>query len=135
MRLLSLLLVFLLAYIEISLFIEIADVLGIAFTAFLVIFAFCAGIKLMHNWCIIGLAQIHQNLFYGASCDREIAKSFSLVLASLLLIIPGFFTDFLSLLLLLPSIQKLLTLWIIKHLKFYRFYGFNQYGNTNTFDG
>lgn len=50
----------------------------------------------------------------------------------------GFFTDFLGLLLLLPPVQKLLTLRLIPHLSVYRFGGLGPGGNAatgNTFDG
>ncbi len=42
----------------------------------------------------------------GESPAAEMIKSVSLIIAGLLLLIPGFFTDFLGLLLLLPPVQK-----------------------------
>jgi UPF0716 protein FxsA len=65
-------------------------------------------------------------------------KSVSLVLAGFLLLIPGFFTDFLGLLLLLPAVQKSLTLKLIPHLAVYRTGAWHQQGdaaNGHTFDG
>ena len=67
-------------------------------------------------------------------------KSVSLVIAGFLLLVPGFFTDFLGLLLLLPPIQKRLTLKLMPHLNIVRSGGFNQnnsgpMGGGNTFDG
>ncbi|SUH40288.1 suppresses F exclusion of bacteriophage T7 [Salmonella enterica subsp. enterica] len=47
-------------------------------------------------------------------------KSVSLIIAGLLLLLPGFFTDFLGLLLLLPPVQKHLTLKLLPHLRFSR---------------
>ena len=105
MRWLPLLLIFLLAYIEISIFIKVAAVLGVAVTLLLVVFSSCVGI--------------------------------SLVLAGFLLLIPGFFTDFLGLLLLLPPVQKSLTLKLMPHLSVYRPGGWTggDAANGNTFDG
>jgi UPF0716 family protein affecting phage T7 exclusion len=50
-------------------------------------------------------------------------KSVSLIIAGLLLLLPGFFTDFLGLLLLLPPVQKHLTLKLMPHLRFSRMPG------------
>ncbi len=47
-------------------------------------------------------------------------KSVSLIIAGLLLLLPGFFTDFLGLLLLLPPVQKHLTLKLMPHLRVWR---------------
>ncbi len=46
-------------------------------------------------------------------------KSVSLIIAGLLLLLPGFFTDFLGLLLLLPPVQKHLTVKLMPHLRFF----------------
>lgn len=50
-------------------------------------------------------------------------KSVSLIIAGLLLLLPGFFTDFLGLLLLLPPVQKHLTVKLMPHLRFSRMPG------------
>jgi UPF0716 protein FxsA len=65
-------------------------------------------------------------------------KSVSLIIAGLLLLLPGFFTDFLGLLLLLPPVQKHLTLKLMPHLRFSRTPGggFSAgAGGGSTFDG
>ncbi|MCL6408810.1 membrane protein FxsA, partial [Dickeya dadantii] len=49
MRWLPLLLIFLLAYIEISLFIHVAEVMGVAMTLLLVVFTSCLGVSLVRN--------------------------------------------------------------------------------------
>lgn len=139
MRWLPLALIFLLAYIEISIFIKVAAVLGVLVTLLLVIFSSCVGISLVRNQGIKTFMQMQQKLAAGESPAAEMVKSVSLVLAGFLLLIPGFFTDFLGLLLLLPPIQKSLTLKLMPHLNIYRG-GFNQnnsgtMGGGNTFDG
>ena len=57
-------------------------------------------------------------------------KSVSLIIAGLLLLLPGFFTDFLGLLLLLPPVQKHLTMKLMPHLRFSR-----MPGGGETFEG
>lgn len=58
MRWLPLLLIFLLAYIEISLFIQVAEVLGVAMTLLLVVFTSCVGVSLVRNQGKIGRAHV-----------------------------------------------------------------------------
>ncbi|MFA3777140.1 FxsA family protein [Yersinia sp. 1652 StPb PI] len=140
MRWLPLALIFLLAYIEISIFIKVAAVLGVLVTLLLVILSSCVGISLVRNQGIKTFMQMQQKLAAGESPAAEMVKSVSLILAGFLLLIPGFFTDFLGLLLLLPPIQKSLTLKLMPHLNIYRGGGFTHngtgpMGGGNTFDG
>lgn len=135
MRLLPLLVIFLLAYIEISLFIQVAHVLGVFLTLLLVIFTSGVGISLVRNEGMKTLMQIQQKLALGESPAAEMVKSVSLLLAGFLLLLPGFFTDFLGLLLLLPPVQKHLTLKLLPHLTFSRG-GFRAgQGGGATFEG
>jgi UPF0716 protein FxsA len=81
---------------------------------------------------------MQQKMAAGESPAAEMIKSVSLILAGLLLILPGFFTDFLGLLLLLPPVQKLLTMRLLPHLRFNRMPGggfSTGPGNGETFDG
>ncbi|MGK2959784.1 MAG: FxsA family protein [Candidatus Malihini olakiniferum] len=123
MRWLPLFLLFLFAYIEISLFIRVAEVLGIAVTQLLLVFTSCIGIALMRNQGMKIFIQMQQKITARESPAAEMVKSVSLVLASFLLLLPGFFTDFLGLLLLLPPLQKRLTVKLMPHLHIWRCYG------------
>ena len=74
----------------------------------------------------------------GENPAAEMVKSVSLIIAGLLLLLPGFFTDFLGLLLLLPPVQKHLTVKLMPHLRFSRMPGGGfgaSAGGGNTFDG
>lgn len=65
-------------------------------------------------------------------------QSVSLIIAGLLLLLPGFFTDFLGLLLLLPPVQKHLTMKLMPHLRFSRMPGGGFSAGTGggeTFEG
>ncbi|MDO1826405.1 FxsA family protein, partial [Escherichia coli] len=59
----------------------------------------------------------------GENPAAEMIKSFSLIIAGLLLLFPGFFTVFLGLLFLLPPVQKHLTVKLMPHLRFSRMPG------------
>ena len=79
---------------------------------------------------------MQQKLAAGESPAAEMIKSVSLIIAGLLLVLPGFFTDFLGLLLLLPPVQKHLTLKLMPHLRFSRMPGGGfSTGPGNTFEG
>ncbi|WON77253.1 FxsA family protein [Serratia sp. UGAL515B_01] len=138
MRWLPLLLIFLLTYIEISIFIKVAAVLSVAIALLLVVFTSCVGVSLVRNQGMKTFIQMQQKLAAGESPAAEMVKSVSLVLAGFLLLVPGFFTDFLGLLLLLPPVQKSLTLKLMPHLFVFRPTGHGQSGGANhgnTFDG
>lgn len=118
-RWLPLIFLFLLAYIEISLFIAVASVLGVAFTLLLVVLTSCLGVSLVRNQGLKTLGLIQQKLAAGESPAAEMVKSVSLLIAGFLLLLPGFFTDFLGLLLLLPAVQKRLTLKLLPYISLY----------------
>ena len=74
------------------------------------------------------LSLIQQKIQAGESPAAEMIKSVSLVLAGILLVLPGFFTDFLGLLLLLPPVQKLLVSRVLPFIRVYQ-------PRTNPFAG
>ncbi|HDS6473541.1 TPA: membrane protein FxsA [Klebsiella aerogenes] len=130
---------FLYVYVEISIFIQVAHVLGVLLTLILVIFSSVVGMSLVRNQGFKNLMLMQQKMAAGESPAAEMIKSVSLIIAGLLLLIPGFFTDFLGLLLLLlPPVQKLMTLKLMPYLRFSRMPGggFSAgAGNGDTFEG
>lgn len=114
---------FLYVYIEISIFIQVAHVLGVLLTLILVIFTSVIGMSLVRNQGFKNFLIMQQKMAAGESPAEEMIKSVSLIIAGLLLILPGFFTDFLGLLLLLPPVQKHLTMKLLPHLRFSRMPG------------
>ncbi|CAH3983847.1 hypothetical protein AI2699V1_4866, partial [Klebsiella oxytoca] len=138
-RWIPLIAVFLYVYIEISIFIQVAHVLGVLLTLILVIFSSVVGISLVKNQGFKNLMLMQQKMAAGESPAAEMIKSVSLIIAGLLLLLPGFFTDFLGLLLLLlPPVQKHLTLKLMPHLRFSRMPGGGFSAGTgggDTFEG
>ena len=138
MRWIPLIAVFLYVYIEISIFIQVAHVLGVLLTLILVIFSSVVGISLVKNQGFKNLMLMQQKMAAGESPAAEMIKSVSLIIAGLLLLLPGFFTDFLGLVLLLPPVQKHLTVKLMPYLHFNRMPGGGFAGGTTsgqTFDG
>ena len=106
MRWLPFIAIFLYVYIEISIFIQVAHVLGVLLTLVLVIFTSVIGMSLVRNQGFKNFVLMQQKMAAGENPAAEMIKSVSLIIAGLLLLLPGFFTDFLGLLLLLPPVQK-----------------------------
>ncbi len=102
-----------------------------------VIFTSVIGMSLVRNRVLKTFADATK-MAAGESPAAEMIKSVSLIIAGLLLLLPGFFTDFLGLLLLLPPVQKHLTLKLLPHLRFSRMPGGGFSAGTGggeTFDG
>ncbi|PHM70624.1 FxsA family protein [Xenorhabdus kozodoii] len=129
MRWLPLILICLLVYIESVLFVRLASEVGVLLTLLLVILTSCLGVSLVRNQGIKNFISMQQKIAVGENPAEEAVKSVSLVIAGFLLILPGFFTDFLGLLLLLTPVQKLLTAKLLPYIKFYRPNTFNGSGN------
>ena len=131
MRWLPFIAIFLYVYIEISIFIQVAHVLGVLLTLVLVIFTSVIGMSLVRNQGFKNFVLMQQKMAAGENPA-------ALIIAGLLLLLPGFFTDFLGLLLLLPPVQKHLTVKLMPHLRFSRMPGGGFSAGTgggNTFDG
>ena len=128
MRWLPLILICLLIYIEAVIFVHVASAIGVFMTLVLVVLTSCLGVSLVRNQGIRNLSLIQQKIQAGESPAAEMIKSVSLVLAGILLVLPGFFTDFLGLLLLLPPVQKLLVSRVLPFIRVYQ-------PQTNQFAG
>ncbi len=100
-----------------TLFIEVAHALGVIMTLILVIITSCVGISMIRNEGMKNFLIMQQKLAKGENPAAEMVKSVSLIIAGFLLLLPGFFTDFLGLLLLLPVIQKHLTVKLMPWLR------------------
>lgn len=109
MRWLPFIAIFLYVYIEISIFIQVAHVLGVLLTLVLVIFTSVIGMSLVRNQGFKNFVLRQQKMAAVENPAAEMIKSVSLIIAGLLLLLPGFFTDFLGLLLFMPPVQKHLT--------------------------
>ena len=124
MRWLPFIAIFLYVYIEISIFIQVAHVLGVLLTLVLVIFTSVIGMSLVRNQGFKNFVLMQQKMAAGENPAAEMIKSVSLIIAGLLL--------------LLPRAQKHLTVKLMPHLRFSRMPGGGFSAGTgggNTFDG
>lgn len=106
MRWLPYLLFFAFIWLEISLFMAVAHQLGVLVTLLLLVLTSVVGAALFKNQGIISLGQLQQKLSTNQDPSSELTRSLAIAIAGGLLLIPGFFTDILGALLLLPPVQN-----------------------------
>ena len=85
MRWLPFIAIFLYVYIEISIFIQVAHVLGVLLTLVLVIFTSVIGMSLVRNQGFKNFVLMQQKMAAGENPAAEMIKSVSLIIAGLLL--------------------------------------------------
>ncbi|WOT05580.1 FxsA family protein [Shewanella youngdeokensis] len=99
----TLLLIFVLVPItELSVLIRVGEALGSWTTVGLVIFTAVVGVSLVRSQGVSTLMQVQQKLARGEAPGQEIVEGMMLAVAGLMLLIPGFVTDFMGLILLTP---------------------------------
>lgn len=102
------LLFFIVPLIEIYLLIQVGQVIGALPTILLVIATSVFGAYLLRQQGLSTLARFQNNLRQGQLPANELKEGVFILLGGLLLMTPGFFTDFLGLICLLPPTRKLL---------------------------
>lgn len=98
----------LLPIIEIALFVIIGGEIGVWATLALVMLAAVAGAALIRRQGMLAAHDLQQSLRELRDPARPMAHRSLLSIAGVLLIVPGFFTDFMALLLLFPAMRNLL---------------------------
>lgn len=101
----------LLPIVEIALFVKVGGVIGVLPTVSLVLLAMILGVTLVRQTGLNTLDQLTRDLENGRGDGDRLAHGALKVVAGVLLIIPGFFTDAIALLLLVPPIRTLLIRW------------------------
>ena len=100
--------------IEILLFIKVGERIGAINTILLIIFTAVIGVFFARIQGIRTLKSGFINLYHNKLPVYELFSGASIAIAAVFLIIPGFFTDALGFLLLIPTTRKLLLSIIIK---------------------
>lgn len=94
--------------IEIFLFAEVGDAIGGWNTVALVIITAVVGAWCVRTQGLSTLLAAQQKLHRGQIPAQEAASGIAIVLAGVLLIVPGFLTDFIGFMLLVPPIREML---------------------------
>ena len=103
--------------IEILLFIKIGENIGAINTILLIILTAVVGVYFARVQGIMTIKSGFTNLYQNKLPIYEILSGASIAIAAILLIIPGFFTDILGFLLLIPFTRKLLLFLIMRKKK------------------
>jgi len=102
-------------FIEIAGFIVVGGYIGVLPTLVLLVVAMLVGIILLRIQGRGVVQRIREELEQGRVPDRSLVEGMMLILASILLIIPGFVSDIFGLLLFLPPIRLLLWRFMAKY--------------------
>lgn len=94
--------------IEIGVFIAVGSQIGIGWTLALVVLSFVLGIVLLRRQGFSTLKAAQLEARSGVVPERPIVHGAMIVLAAILLVIPGFVTDIFGLLLFLPPVRDFL---------------------------
>ena len=92
--------------IEIYLLLTVGSYLGVLPTVALIIFTAVLGVVLIRIQGLLTLYRIQEKLRRGEPPAGELLTGAALLLAGALLLLPGFFTDTLGFLLLLPPVRR-----------------------------
>lgn len=106
------LLILALPIIEIALFIMVGGAIGLLPTLAIVILAGIVGMLALRWQGISTLTKLRTSMNGGELPARSVADAMMIGVAGVLLVIPGFFSDILGLLLLLPPVRSALYAWL-----------------------
>ena len=100
-----LLAILLIPLVEIAIFIKVGQAIGVLDTLLLLLAAGVSGALLLRLQGWTTLLRLRQRLASGEAPVRELFDAACLALAGVLLILPGFLSDFVALLLLVPALR------------------------------
>jgi len=103
--------------IEIALFVKSAEAIGVLATVAVAFLAVSAGITILRLQGLAILWRARAQLARGEAPLDEAFDGLCLAAAGFLLVLPGFLTDAMAILLLLPPVRGLLKLWLGRHFR------------------
>ncbi|ABE53711.1 FxsA cytoplasmic membrane protein [Shewanella denitrificans OS217] len=103
--------------VELSVLIEVGDSIGALSTVALVFLTAIVGVSLVRSQGLSTMMQVQQKLARGEAPGKEIVEGMMLAAAGVLLLIPGFVTDFIGLLLLTPFTRSPIAGFLFKRMQ------------------
>jgi len=100
--------------VEIYFLIEVGDVIGAGFTVFMVVLTALIGAALVRYQGFTTLARAQAEMLNSRMPALEVVEGALILLAGALLFIPGFVTDTLGFLLLIPPLRQVMVLRFLK---------------------
>lgn len=114
MAFLIVLIILALPFIEIAVFIAVGDEIGVIPTLILTIATTIIGLKIVRAAGVKQLSQLQNNLRAGEPPIANLCHAALLAAAGFCLLIPGFVTDSVGLLLLIPPVRTGVSLWLLR---------------------
>ena len=102
---------------EIYVLIKVGGFLGAWPTVALVVLTAFVGSALVRSQGLQVLRQFQQRIAQGESPGQQLIEGFMLLVTGVLLVTPGFVTDFLGLLILQPTIRSMVAKYILDNVK------------------
>lgn len=109
-----LLLLIVVPVLEIAVFVQVANAIGVLDTLGVLLLCSIGGLFLVRHQGMGTMARMRAELDAGQVPTGQLADGFWLFVAGLLLLIPGFVTDACGLLLLLPPVRGLAKRWVAR---------------------
>ena len=107
---------FIIPIVEIYLLIEIGSVIGTPATIFAVVFTAVLGAWLLRIQGFSTLRRVQQTAAQGGIPAIEILEGAMLLVSGALLLTPGFFTDAIGFLALIPPLRRSMALWFFQRI-------------------
>lgn len=107
--------------IEIYLLIKVGSAIGALPTILLVVVTAIVGTMLLKQQGLATLNRYQQSIMQGKIPAQELVEGLALVFGGALLLTPGFFTDIVGFLCLIPLTRQSIIRWIMKRAKFKTF--------------
>lgn len=107
---------FIVPLVEIYLLIEVGSIIGAFPTIFAVVFTAVLGAWLLRIQGFSTLRRVQQTAAQGGIPAIELLEGAMLLIAGALLLTPGFFTDAIGFLCLIPPLRRVMALWFFQRL-------------------
>ena len=114
---------------EMIVLIEVGSIIGAIPTVFLVVLTATVGIWLLKLEGMQTWARVQQKLAQGAIPETELLEGVMLIVGGALLLTPGFVTDTVGFICLLPGLRRPIARWMIRQAVFR---SFNTTSNTSS---
>ena len=118
--------------IEIYLLIQVGGILGAWPTVFLVVFTAVLGAWLLRIQGFSTLNRVQGSLARGEIPAIEMLGGILLLLSGALLLTPGFFTDTIGFLMLLPTMRRIVVMWFLSKGNIVSQFGFQSQQTTQS---
>ncbi|MWN90146.1 membrane protein FxsA [Gilliamella sp. Pra-s65] len=114
MRFIGFIIFFVYVYFEISFFIVVANSIGVFLALVCIIATSILGFSLVKTQGVKNFSIMKQKIANNQNPKDEIIKSVALLFSGFLLLIPGFLTDILGAVLLIPNVQEHIVRFLVR---------------------